>query len=168
MDIPENFLAIDFETANDYLNSACAVSVVSVCDLRITSIKTSLIKPPTGKFKFSYLHGITAKTVESAPTFDNVWLTISEYFPRGAIIAAHNAKFDRSVLNACCDFYKIKKPSARFICSLQIAREVWNIYPTNLKNVCDALGIPLDHHNPESDAVACAEILIRAAKKCIM
>jgi DNA polymerase-3 subunit epsilon len=161
----KNFLAIDFETANDNLNSACAVSIVTVCDLKITNIKTSLIKPPVCKFKFSYLHGITAKTVESALTFDNVWLTIKDYFNNRPVIAAHNAKFDRSVLNACCDYYKIKKPSSRFICSLQIAREVWNIYPTNLKNVCDVLGIQLDHHNPESDAVACAEILILAAKK---
>ncbi|HMA65643.1 MAG TPA: PDDEXK nuclease domain-containing protein, partial [Chitinispirillaceae bacterium] len=55
-----------------------------------------------------------------------------------------------------------------FLCSLQIAREVWNIYPTNLKNVCDVLSIQLDHHNPESDAVACAEILILAAKKTLV
>jgi DNA polymerase-3 subunit epsilon len=77
-------------------------------------------------------------------------------------IAAHNAAFDRSVLQACCLKASLKPPSIPFICTVELARKVWNIYPTKLPDVCNKLGISLDHHNAASDALACASIVIAA------
>jgi DNA polymerase-3 subunit epsilon len=43
-----------------------------------------------------------------------------------------------------------------------MARAAFGIYPTRLDCVCQALGIPLVHHKAESDAEACARIVLAA------
>jgi DNA polymerase-3 subunit epsilon len=53
-----NFIAIDFETANRYRNSACAISVVRVEDGKIVDTFSQLIRPPVPHFEFTYIHGI--------------------------------------------------------------------------------------------------------------
>jgi len=45
---------------------------------------------------------------------------------------------------------------------VQLARSCWNIRPTKLPNVCRRLGISLHHHRADSDAEACAHIVIAA------
>jgi DNA polymerase-3 subunit epsilon len=49
-----------------------------------------------------------------------------------------------------------------FVCTVQVAREVWDIRPTKLPDVCGHLGLSLKHHSANSDAEACARILIAA------
>ena len=61
-----DFVAIDFETANKYRNSACALSAIIVCNNQITDKKFWYIKPNTDDFYFSYLHGIKAETVKNS------------------------------------------------------------------------------------------------------
>jgi DNA polymerase III subunit epsilon len=65
-------------------------------------------------------------------------------------------------LYACCDLYGIKRPSHKFLCTVQLARKTWKLHPTKLPNVCDYLNIPLVHHQALSDAEACAQIVIAA------
>lgn len=160
-----NYLAIDFETANDNRNSACAISLVKVDDNVITERHSYLIKPPSNYFKFSYLHKITRNDVSYAPTFDQLWPKISYLFRNVDFVVAHNVSFDRSVLEACCETYNIVKPSVRYECTVKIARKKWNIRPTKLNNVCDYFGIPLDHHEAGSDTLACAKIMLLSLDK---
>ncbi len=80
-------------------------------------------------------------------------------------LAAHNAGFDRSVLRACCTAAGLEVPTLEFVCTMVLARRRWAIRPTKLPDVCRYLGIPLDHHNPRSDAEACARILIAANRR---
>ena len=47
---------------------------------------------------------------------------------------------------------------------MKIARDVWNIRPTKLSDVCRYHNIDLNHHDALSDAQASAEILIKALK----
>ena len=80
-------------------------------------------------------------------------------------LSAHNAPFDRGVLHTCCAAHGLKPPRIPFLCTVQLARQTWKLFPTKLPNVCDFLGIPLDHHNAASDAEACARIVIAARKR---
>ena len=48
----ENFVAIDFETANNYRNSACAVGIVTVTDNVITDEYYTLIQPPLNQYNY--------------------------------------------------------------------------------------------------------------------
>jgi DNA polymerase-3 subunit epsilon len=45
---------------------------------------------------------------------------------------------------------------------MRLARQAWNVRPTTLPDVCRHLGIRLRHHDPLSDAEACAKIVLAA------
>lgn len=158
------FAAIDFETANNSRDSACAVGVVVVSGRRIVDRVYHLIRPPTREFLFTHVHGLTWFNVCSAPTFAEMWPGLRERIGDVDFFAAHNAPFDRSVLGACCATYRVRAVPQPFVCTVQVARNVWSIYPTKLPDVCNRLGIALRHHSADSDAEACARIVIAAAK----
>ncbi|MGA2322933.1 MAG: 3'-5' exonuclease [Sedimentisphaerales bacterium] len=161
-----NFVAIDFETANNDRDSACAIGLVKVVNNEIVAKEYSLINPQT-YFLDDFtenVHHITAEDVKDAPLFDEVWEELSPLLDGADFIAAHNAPFDRSVLYECCEKYKIKPPAQKFVCTVNIARSCWKLDPAKLNNVCDHLGIELNHHEALSDALACAQIVINAMK----
>ena len=160
----ECFAAIDFETADYGRDSACAVALVKVERDRIVDRVYSLIRPPRSEFVFSYLHGITWDMVRDAPTFGDMWPPLDRWLAGVEFLAAHNASFDRGVLEACCRAAGLPVPPHRFECTVQMARQVFGIYPTRLDRVCGVLGIPLVHHRADSDAEACAQIVLAARK----
>ncbi len=157
-----NLLAIDFETADHGPDSACAVGLVKITNGRIISTRHHLIRPPRRTFTFSHIHGISWEDVRSQPDFGTLWPEIEEQCEDAEYFLAHNASFDRNVLRACCERYGLPVPTIPFICTVQVARKGWSIYPTKLSSVCDFLEIDLKHHNAESDALACAQIAISA------
>lgn len=159
------FLAIDFETANNSPESACAIGLVLVEYGRIIEKKSFLIRPESSYFPFTHIHGIYWEDVKEAPTFGELWPCISEYFEDIDFIAAHNAPFDRRVLVSCCDAYNIAAPEAEFRCTVRLSRSVLNFRPANLPSVCERLSIPLTHHDALSDTLACAKIMIKILEK---
>jgi len=162
--LSERFVAIDFETANQAATSACSVGLVRVEGLTIVEKKSFFIRPPTSEFLFTWLHGISWDDVKNQPTFGELWPEIEPFFKNVDYAVAHNAGFDRNVLNACCQLYSLNMPSVEFNCTVKLARKVWGIFPTKLSNVCKTLDIPLNHHEALSDAEACAKIVIAARK----
>ena len=158
-----NFVALDFETADQGRDSACAVGIVRVENGRITHREHRLVRPPRRNFMFTYIHGITWEKVSDSPDFADTWKALTPLLKGADFIAAHNASFDRGVLNSCCDAAGIKRPRQSFLCTVKLARRVWGIRPTKLPDVCGHLGIELDHHQALSDAEACARIVIAAA-----
>ena len=161
--ISYDFAAIDFETANYSADSACAVGVTIVRQGRIAAQRTRLIRPPTREFEFTYIHGLKWNDVRNEPTFAEVWADLYPELSDVNFLAAHNAPFDRKVLNACCTRYGLAQPRQNFVCTVQVARSVFGIRPTKLPNVCRHLNISLNHHEAGSDADACARILLAAA-----
>lgn len=157
-----NFVALDFETANRYRNSACAVAAVRVEDGHVVDQFHQLIQPPFRYFEFTYIHGIDWPAVRRARTFRLIWPRLWNLLNGVDFVAAHNAPFDRSVLRACCDWYGIQMPRTPFRCTVRIARATWGLRPTTLRHVADFLGLDLDHHNAASDARACADIVLHA------
>ncbi len=158
------FVAIDFETADRFRDSACALAMVRVESGKIVHKEHRLIKPPRKYFEFTYIHGITWDMVATEPDFQESWPSLKNILKDAEFLAAHNASFDRSVLNACCKKVNINPPSLPFQCTVKMARKKWGIYPTKLPNVCRYLDIPLNHHEALSDAMACAKIVIAASE----
>jgi len=156
------FAAIDFETADYGPDSACAVAIVKVVGVEIVAQWQRLIRPPRRSFVFTYLHGIGWKDVAEQPTFGDLWPELVEQLDGVDFLAAHNAGFDRAVMNQCCARANLLPPQLPFRCSMRMARQTWRLYPTKLPDVCRFLGIPLQHHRAESDAEACARIVIAA------
>ena len=160
-----NFVAIDFETANYSRASACSIGLVKVKDGQIIDKAVHLIRPPTKDFVFPYIHGLSWSDVAKAHDFGKIWPTVESMLDGADFLAAHNASFDKGVLRACCERYGLSVPSIPFQCSMKIARETWNLYPTKLSDVCRSLKIKLNHHEALSDALACAQIVIAAGAK---
>jgi DNA polymerase-3 subunit epsilon len=158
------FVALDFETADQGRDSACAIGIVRVEKGKIAAKEHRLIRPPRQEFLFTYIHGITWEDVAGEPTFREVWQDVQVLLDGVGFIAAHNASFDSGVLRACCQAAGISLPSQPFLCTVGLARRTWGIYPTKLPNVCEALKIKLKHHEALSDAEACARIVLAATK----
>jgi DNA polymerase-3 subunit epsilon len=158
------FVAIDFETADRGPDSACAVALVRVDELRITQRRVTLLRPPRSRIVFSYIHGITWAQVVDAPTFAEAWPELTQILDGAAYLVAHNAPFDRRVLETCCIAAGLPIPALPFQDSVRIARKTWKLKRANLPAVCAHLGLPLRHHDPASDAEACAQIVIAAMR----
>lgn len=161
---PPTFAAIDFETADYERDSACSVAVVRVAGGEIVSRWHRLIRPPRPGFVFTYLHGIAWQHVADQPTFGELWPELAAQLNGIQFLAAHNAGFDRSVMNHCCRGANLPPVALPFKCTVHLARAAWDLYPTKLPDVCRFLNIPLQHHRAESDAEACARIAIAALK----
>jgi DNA polymerase-3 subunit epsilon len=158
------FVALDFETADRYRDSACSIGVVRVEGDRITARAHHLIRPPRALFENTGVHGISWARVMREPGFADVWRKVTPLLEGAEFIAAHNASFDRSVLKACCEAAGIEPPPHRFECTVKLARERWQIRPTTLPDVCRWLGLALRHHDALSDAEACAGIVMAARR----
>ncbi len=156
------FVALDFETADRGRDSACAIGLVRVENNQIVDRHHCLIRPPRARFEFTHVHNIRWRDVADQPTFGELWPIINDVLSGAEFIAAHNASFDKGVLNACCLAHGIAQPPQNFVCTVKLARQTWNIRPTKLPNVCDFLGIELNHHDAMSDAEACARIVLAA------
>ena len=158
-------VVIDFETANASRDSACAVGLVKITGGKVVDRVSYLIRPPTREFapRNVAIHGITWEMVESAPPFRDVFGRMAHFWSEADYIAAHNAPFDRSVLTACCGTYGLSCPDLPFVCTVDISRALWpDLESHRLDAVCEHLGIALVHHDPQSDADACAQILLTA------
>ena len=156
------FVALDFETADRGRDSACALAMVRVEGSRITARTAQLIRPPRREFEFTHIHGISWRDVRDRPAFGAVWRAMAPLLDGAEFIAAHNASFDRSVLEACCAAAGIPPPAQRYECTVALARKRWGLHPTRLPDVCRHLGIKLRHHDALSDAEACAGIVVAA------
>ena len=127
-------LAIDFETANHDRDSACAVGLCVVEQGRIVDSASYLIRPPSSHFVFTHIHGLTWEDVKDEPSFSELWPTLKSYLDAVDYFAAHNAAFDKGVLRACCESNGLPVHRKRFICTVDLARSKWGIYPTKLRN----------------------------------
>jgi DNA polymerase-3 subunit epsilon len=156
------FVAIDFETADHEPDSACAVGLVRVEGMNVVRREVLLIRPPRPRFVFTHVHGITWEMVKDAARFAEAWPSLSPLLDGASVLVAHNASFDRRVLAACCAAGGLPVPDLPFLCTVQLARQHWRLKPNDLPSVCRRLGIELVHHNPGSDAEACARIVIAA------
>jgi len=156
------FSAIDFETADRRKRTACAVALARVEDNQVVAVESWFIHPPDSSFEFSNLHGIDAAAVAGAPTFQQLWSEFRRCLSDALFLAAHNASFDRAVLRCCCEDARVSMPKTPFVCSANLARQAWSLDGCRLPDVCKHLGLPLSHHDPRSDAEACARIVLAA------
>jgi DNA polymerase-3 subunit epsilon len=163
--LPVSFVAIDFETADAEPDSACAVGIARVEDGRITDRVYRLIRPPRRLISHTFVHGLGWAQLRTQPMFARIWPQIAPYLEDAGVLVAHNAGFDRSVLEACCGLARVRTPDFPWVCTVELARETWRLPSAKLPAVAAHLGIALQHHHALSDAEACAQILLAARKR---
>ena len=177
-----DFIAIDFETANQYPSSVCSIGVVMVRNGQVVDTFYSLIQPEPNYYTYfcQRVHGITQNETDDAPVFSKVWQQLEEriaevFFPdlqsteeRRYMIAmlpfvAHNACFDESCLKAVFKVYQMDYPDYRFYDTLTASRRQFGQSLPNhqLHTVAAACGYDLQHHHHAlADAEACAAIAL--------
>jgi DNA polymerase-3 subunit epsilon len=156
-------IALDFETANPRPGNACQIGLAWIEGNRITRVETRLIRPRDMWFTFTWVHGITAAHVATAPEFPDVLAEFHDELD-GALVLAHNAGFDAGVMRGCARAYGVAHPRMRYLCTLAIARQVWpELKSKALNKVAAHLGIGFTHHDAGEDARAAAEIALAAA-----
>lgn len=162
-----NFIAIDFETANEKRESPCSIGIVVVEKGEIVKREHFFIKPKEMRFLPMNIgiHGIRPRMVEDKLEFNELWEELKIYFKETTVIA-HNAAFDISVLRKTLELYQIEKPDFNYICTMKLAKNFYsNLKDSKLNTVNDFLGFKFNHHNALADAEAATNILLNIANE---
>jgi len=159
-------VALDFETADKYADSACALGLVRIEDGFIVDSLYHLIRPPRSRVYFTEIHGLSWPLLKDEPSFEELWPAFSSFMEGVDLLVAHNASFDRRVLYGCCRACGVQAPSAPFACTVKGARLSLRLAHHRLNDVCEHLGIELVHHRADSDAMAAARIYLYLREQC--
>ena len=176
-----DFIAIDFETANQHPSSICSVGVVMVHGGQVADSFYSLIHPVPNYYNYwcQRVHGITQSDTDNAPVFSKVWQQLEErivdvFFPdqeqddmryQVATIpfVAHNAHFDEGCLKSVFKIYQMDYPDYCFYDTLTASRRQFGHSLPNhqLHTIAAACGYDLqNHHHSLADAEAWAAIAV--------
>ncbi len=157
----KDFVAIDFETANNEPTSVCSVGVAIVRNGEIVEKFYRLVKPTPNYYCgwATDCHGLKANDTDNAALFPEVWAEIA---PRlaGLQLVAHNKTFDEGCLKACFAHYGMEYTHTPFLCTLHAARKAFRELPNHkLPTVSAHCGYELgNHHYALADAEACAVV----------
>jgi DNA polymerase III subunit epsilon len=158
--IMQEFIAIDFETANPKRVSACALGYAKVYNCELVETNGYLIKPVGGHASFqSKIHGIKDEDTFDKPKFGELFPEIQDIFKYPLV--AHSL-FDKQVLNALSDHFSLGL-SFEYIDSSSLAKEkLPNLKNCKLKTLVKHFGLPaFKHHDATEDAIACAKIFLK-------
>lgn len=167
-----DYIAIDFETANQSGNSAISVGLVRYIDGKETDNIYELICPPTDYFVREWtdeIHHLCYNDVKDSPKFPQVWdekiVPFLDKTP-GIPLVAHNAKFDMGVIWETCRFYHHKLPGRNYFCSLKISKKVWPKFERHaLTFLGEKFGIKYLAHDALEDSRTCGCVVQLAAQK---
>ena len=135
----QNFVAIDFETANGRRSSVCSVGIVIVRGGEIVDKFYSLIQPAPNYYTYwtTEVHGLTRRDTDGQPTFPEVWAQVADKI-KGLPLVAHNRPFDAA------------------------SRRCLDIPSHQLHLSAAACGYDMEnHHHALCDAEACAAIALK-------
>lgn len=167
-----DFIAIDFETANERPSSVCSVGAVLVRNGVADKTFYSLIRPEPDYYKWfcQRVHGITEEDTCCAQCFPSVWAELERTFAGdrgledlGLPFVAHNSIFDERCLKSVFRVYRMDYPDYVFHDTLCASRRHFGCSLPNhqLHTVANACGYDLiNHHHALADAEACACIAI--------
>jgi len=88
------------------------------------------------------LHGITAEMVATVPPWREVAPWISQY-AGSDVLVCHNAAFTIGALRNTCAADSVPLPTADFLCTMLLARQVFRLPSYRLPFVADKCGIEL-------------------------
>jgi DNA polymerase-3 subunit epsilon len=156
----QEFIAIDFETANPKRVSACALGYAKVSNCQIVETMGYLIKPVGGHAPFqSKIHGIKDEHTFDKPEFGEMFPEIQDIF--NYPLVAHSL-FDKQVLGALSEHFNLGL-SFNYVDSCSIAKkQLPNLKNYKLKTLVKQFGLPpFKHHDAKEDAMTCAKIFLK-------
>ncbi len=164
-----DFTAIDFETANGFRGSPCAVGLSKVRGGVVVEEASWLMRPPENHDRFDHhnvrIHGIRPEQVAGLPRFGELFPEIGAFIG-GDVLAAHNAAFDLGVIRSGLEVSGLAGPAYDYVCTVMLSRRCYSLVSNSLPYAAEEAGVPLvNHHDAAEDARACAGILIDIAAR---
>lgn len=160
------FLTIDFEVASRYEYSPCSVAIYKFTENSYIKLYSTLINSGDVFFdpQLTKLHGITEEMVKDAPSLFEVIQNICDII-QDQFLFAHNATYDILKIINGCNQCNIDIPNFKYADSLMLAKRTWKgLINYKLDTVSNFLNIELNHHNADSDSIACGKIVLKALK----
>lgn len=162
-----DFTAIDFETANGFRGSPCAVGLSKVRGGVVVEEASWLMRPPENHDTFDHhnvrIHGIRPDQVAGLPRFGELFPEIGAFIGSD-VLAAHNAAFDLGVIRSGLEVSGLPGPAYDYVCTVMLSRRCYSLVSNSLPYAAEEAGVPLvNHHDAAEDARACAGILIDIA-----
>ncbi|MBO5769666.1 MAG: 3'-5' exonuclease [Spirochaetales bacterium] len=158
------FVAIDFETANNSADSACSIGLVKMDEEgAVIDSFYSLVRPPVLFFDpvCTAVHKLDSIDIAKAPAFNELWPQISEFIGDLPLVA-HNAPFDMRVLKGTLESWGILPPINEYYCTLSLSRKLWKGKMSyKLSYLCSEFGWEYDAHNALADAEMCGRIFVK-------
>lgn len=171
---PGSFISIDFETANSSRASPIQIGVVRVLGGTIGLTHVRPVMPPFGHRSFSpgarRVHGLGPSYINGAAEWPEILgkLVRLATMDDGSLLplVAHNASFERSVVNATSAAVGVEPPPFDYFCTVKYARqELPHLQRHKLNTLTEHLGLPeFGHHDAGEDARATALLLLRLAR----
>ncbi|MGP6140151.1 MULTISPECIES: exonuclease domain-containing protein [unclassified Jeotgalibaca] len=154
-----DFVAIDFETANNRGDSICSIGMSRFSDGKEVDRYYRLINP-VQSFSTSNIgvHGIYPEDVRDEKRFDELYPEIRGFIGDDPLVA-HFAQFDVKCLQTTIETYRLPKMENAYFCSCVMAKKLLNLKSNSLVNVLDYYGLGIEnHHNAMDDASACGQV----------
>jgi DNA polymerase-3 subunit epsilon len=110
------------------------------------------------------VHGIRGVDVLDAPTFAEVLAAITPSI-EDQILVSHTS-FDQQAVQAAALNYRLTQPRCEWVDSLAVCRHVWpQLDKHDLQSLAHHFGLALHHHDAESDASVCGQLIAKAIKE---
>ena len=169
MGVALDFTAVDFETANGFIGSACSVGLVKVRSGKIVETEQWLMKPPAGFDHFDprnvSIHHITPDMVIDSPRVTQKLPELLDFIGPDVLVA-HNSSFDSGVIRAASEAGEIPVPEIAHLCTVKLSRKAYDLPSYSLPFVAEEAGHPIEnHHEALADSTACAWAMIDMAER---
>ncbi len=166
------YVAIDFETANRYADSACALGLCLFDeDGRKVDSWYSLICPRIPYFDpvCTNVHHLDPGDVLSAPKLPELWKDIVDFIDDRPLVA-HNARFDMNVLKTSGNCSGLEVPPYEYYCTLSLSRRLvpgYSCYKLTYL-VQELLQMDYRAHLASDDAYVCGKLFYRLCGKHLL
>jgi len=162
------FVALDFETANQYSDSAISLGLTRMDEEgKVLDSWYSLICPPIPYFDplCTCVHHLDREEVLKSPRLNELWVEIESFIGDSPLVA-HNAAFDIGVLKGSTKASGIELPNYEYYCTLQIARKlIPGLKTYSLSPLMQELfDYSYQAHLASDDSLACAKLFASLCK----
>jgi DNA polymerase-3 subunit epsilon len=159
------FIAVDVETAGYESASICQIGLAFVRFDGAIQTYSSYVDPCTPFAENNIrIHGIDAQMVRGAPTFDEILPKLRQLMETHPLV--QHSRFDEKAFDAACKRAGIPALKAFWSDSVAIARKAWPELKGNgghgLGHLKKVLGLDFQHHDAGEDALAAAQVVLKA------
>jgi DNA polymerase-3 subunit alpha (Gram-positive type) len=163
------FVVFDIETTgfNPRKEDLLEIGAIKIENGKTVAEFKTLVRPAKPiSAEIQKLTGITPEMVEDAPIPSEVLEKFFQFIA-GAVLVAHNARFDVGFVKGKYQQYFNRNWNPVYLDTLGLARAVWpRLKNFRLNTVAKELGIRLEnHHRAVDDAICAAEIMLKAFVK---